>query len=195
MRRAPFTLAVDLDNTVFHYDQGFINTLASLGKDTSRIVTPAQSYKPTEAGWFDTWQDFTDAQDEAVAAGLFSTMPVLPGAIEALTELSKDPALTIQYVTARGIGRNADLAYETTLQRLKDENINFGELIFAHDKRPHMGDLIVDDAPDHITAAQEQGSRVLAMHQRYNSHLKVPRAYGWSHALWHITSIRSASHR
>jgi len=116
---------------------------------------------------------------------LFSTMAPLPGAPEAIRNLS-DRGLRIRIITHRlVIGHTHLAAVSQTVAWLEREHIPYWDLCFMGDKGEVGADLYVEDSPAQITALRALGKDVLVMSSSVNAMVRAApgeRAADWSQA-------------
>lgn len=182
-----FILGVDLDGVVADYESAFRHHVATI-----KGVDPASMSRQ------DTWSfagsdwpiaddaEFLELHTRAVRdLGMFLTMPVMPGASDALWRLS-DAGVWIRIITHRAIipGAYAQTVADTArwldfMSQPGRVNVPWKELCFAGQKDHVEADLYIDDAPHNIEGIRESGGEVLVFDQRYNAHLPGPRAADW----------------
>lgn len=190
-----FILCVDLDGVVADYN-GFFRPFCAerLGIPVDELG-PQTSWNYEECGWgIRNGEHFLELHTAAVVEGrMFRKMPVVPGASEALWELS-DEGFHIRVVTHRLVRHwQHDLVMADTASWLQqpaahDSNkpmIPYRDIAFLGKKADLSGDVIVDDAPHNVLAlraARQRGKPApepIIFSHPYNEHIDGPRAYDW----------------
>ena len=111
---------------------------------------------------------------------MFRTMPVVPGAAEALWRLS-DAGVWIRLITHRLYTNwGHAVAVADTVAWLDEHAIPYRDLCFLGDKPQVEADAYVDDAPHNVISLRGTGAAVLVFSQPYNAELDGPRAAGWA---------------
>lgn len=176
-----FVLGVDLDGVCGDHGEAFRRAVAAdRGIDPGELVA--------QRTWdFAEWgldrDGFVDAHRRAVTeARMFRTMPVIPGAAEALWRLS-DAGVWIRLITHRlytNFGHAVAVA--DTVAWLDEHAIPYRDLCFLGDKPQVEADAYIDDAPHNIEALRASGAEALVFDQPYNAEVPGPRAAGWAEA-------------
>ena len=187
-----FVLCVDLDGCCAWYEQAIKIVVArELGRDPDTMsLQDDWQFEKLDWGIADRAQ-FLELHTMAVAEGMFRTMPEIPGASDALWELS-DEGVHIRIVTHRFVHHWAhdQVATDTTawLQEKRPDGrprIPYRDLCFLGQKSDVAGDVIIEDAPHNIEAlwaARDHGKpapQPIVFDQAYNRHVAGPRAYNW----------------
>jgi len=111
---------------------------------------------------------------------MFRTMPVMPGAAEALWRLS-DAGVWIRIITHRlWVNWGHAVAVSDTVEWLDRHAIPYRDICFLGRKPEVESDCYVDDSPDVIDALRDAGNTVVVFDAPYNRHLEGPRAETWS---------------
>ena len=175
-----FVFGVDLDGVCGDYTAAFAAVVAE-----ERNVDP--SSLPVQRGWdFSEWQledlGGFDAVHRAAVMDhrMFRTMPVMPGAAEALWRLS-DAGVWIRIITHRlWVNWGHAVAVSDTVEWLDRHAIPYRDICFLGRKPEVEADCYVDDSPDVIAALREAGNTVVVFDAPYNRHLGGPRAETWT---------------
>jgi 5'(3')-deoxyribonucleotidase len=175
-----FVLGVDLDGVCGDYTAAFATVVAD-----ARNVDP--STLPAQRGWdFSEWQledlgGFDAVHRSAVMEHrMFRTMPVMPGAAEALWRLS-DAGVWIRIITHRlWVNWGHAIAVSDTVEWLDRHAIPYRDICFLGRKPEVEADCYVDDSPDVIAALREAGNTVVVFDAPYNRQLGGPRAETWT---------------
>lgn len=175
----PFVLGVDLDGVCADHTEAF-----------RRVVAAARGVEPSTLGLQRSW-DFTEWGIDrheferlhrlaVLEHRMFRTMPVVPGAAEALWRLS-DAGVWIRLITHRLITNwGHAVAVADTVEWLDEAGIPYRDLCFLGDKPRVEADLYIDDAPHNIEALRASGAETVVFTQPYNASLAGPRAAGWA---------------
>jgi len=185
-------LGVDLDGVCGDYTAAFRSVVAA-----ERGVDPAAL--PEERGWdFAEWGladlgGFDAVHRRAVLEHrMFRTMPVLPGAAEALWRLS-DAGVWIRIITHRlYVNWGHAVAVSDTVEWLDRNAIPYRDICFLGRKPEVEADCYVDDNPTVITALREKGNDVIVFDAPYNTHLDAPRAKSWTDVEDHVAALVAA---
>jgi 5'(3')-deoxyribonucleotidase len=174
-----FVLAVDLDGVCADHAEGFRRVVAA-----ERGLDPGEL--PPQATWnFHEWgltdDDFDRLHRRAVLDHrMFRSMPVVPGAAEALWRLS-DAGVWIRIVTHRLYANwGHAVAAADTVAWLDDVGIPYRDLCFLGRKPAVEADLYVEDAPHNVEELRSVGNDVVIFDQPYNAGLPGLRAASWA---------------
>ncbi len=177
-----FVLGLDLDGVCGDYTFALRQILAE-----KRGVSPDEL--PLEITWnYPEWlltqAEYMELHKEAVMRhNIFSNMPVIDGASEALWELS-DSGVWIRIITHRLLfSQGHQQTARDTAEWLDKNNIPYRELCFVGMKTEVGADLYIDDSPKNVNALRGTGKKVVVFEQPYNRHLESPRAKNWDEAL------------
>ena len=173
-------LGVDLDGVCGDYTAAFASVVAR-----ERSIDP--SALPAQRGWdFSEWElddlgGFDAVHRAAVMEHrMFRTMPVMPGAAEALWRLS-DAGVWIRIITHRlWVNWGHAVAVSDTVEWLDHHAIPYRDICFLGRKPEVEADCYVDDSPDVIEALREARNTVIVFDAPYNRHLDGPRAETWN---------------
>ena len=179
MAKPDFIFGVDLDGVVGDFTYRFREILAG-----TRGVDPESL--PLERSWdFREWglgaEEYAIHHRAAVMEhDLFATMPVMPGATEALWRLS-DAGIWIRIITHRlYVHWGHSKAITDTAAWLDTHRIPYRDLCFLGDKPQVEADAYIDDAAHNVAALRAAGNTVIVFDQPYNRGLAGPRAHDWA---------------
>lgn len=183
-----FIFAVDLDGVVGDHTRRFREIYAGLnGLDPESL--------PLERDWnFSQWgfdpDEYTHWHKLAVLEhDLFRTMPLMPGAADALWRLS-DAGIWIRIVTHRlYINWGHEKAVGDTAAWLDEHAIPYRDLCFLGAKPQVQADAYVDDAVHNIMALRADGNTVITFDQPYNRDLDGLRARDWDEVEELVTGL------
>ncbi len=172
-------LGVDLDGVCGDHAAAFGRVVAADRQIDPGDLVDQQTWDFSE--WDLTREDFERLHRAAVLEHrMFRTMPVIPGAAEALWRLS-DAGVWIRLITHRLYANwGHAIAVADTVAWLDEHSIPYRDLCFLGDKPQVEADAYVDDAPHNVEALRATGADVLVFSQSYNLHVAGPRAAGWS---------------
>jgi 5'-nucleotidase len=173
-----FILGVDLDDVCADYTLALREVVA-----TERGVDPATL--PLERSWnFSEW-GLDDAAFERMHQAavqqhrIFRSMPMVPGAADALWRLS-DAGVWIRIITHRLYNNwSHAIAVGDTVAWLDAVSIPYRDLCFLGTKPQVEADCYVDDAPHNVRALRAIGAQVIVFDRPYNRDLDGPRATNW----------------
>jgi 5'-nucleotidase len=176
---ADFVLGVDLDGVCADHAAAFRRVVA-LERGIDEIELPDQQTWDF-AEWGLDRAEFERLHGVAVMEHrMFRTMPVVPGAADALWRLS-DAGVWIRLITHRLYANwNHAVAVGDTVSWLDDHSIPYRDLCFLGDKPQIEADAYIDDAPHNVISLRLTGAPVLVFSQPYNADLDGPRAAGWA---------------
>jgi len=174
-----FILGVDLDGVVGDYTAALRTVVAErTGVDPESL--------PLERSWdFREWglspEEFEQHHRAAVLEHrIFRTMPVMPGAAEALWRLS-DAGVWIRIITRRlYVNWGHATAVADTVAWLDASGIPYRDLCFLGAKPQVEADCYVEDAPHNVAALRSTGAHVIVFDQPYNRDVDGPRARDWA---------------
>ena len=173
-------MGVDLDGVCGDYTAAFANVVAA-ERDVDVTTLPSQR------GWdFAEWEledlgGFDAVHRLAVMDHrMFRTMPVMPGAADALWRLS-DAGVWIRIITHRlWVNWGHAIAVSDTVEWLDHHAIPYRDICFLGRKPEVEADCYVDDSPDMVEALRGAGNSVVVFDAPYNRHLEGPRAETWT---------------
>lgn len=169
-----FVLAVDLDDTVFEYIQGFRKYLCQTRACPPSNYPDPISWSLAESGWgFVDDDEFFKVHAEAVEAGLFRELDARVGSASALWRL-RQQGVKIKIVTHRFVvdGLQSKIVADTAYA-LEKNDIFYDDLIFTGDKDQVQADLFIEDSPRHLLALDKAKKRVVKCVMPYNKNIPV----------------------
>ncbi|MGH9185952.1 MAG: 5' nucleotidase, NT5C type [Acidimicrobiales bacterium] len=181
-RSGPFVLGVDLDGVCGDYTTAFRTVVATeRGADPSSLVSDRSwdfgEWELHDLGGFDRLHRLAVLEHR-----MFRTMPVMPGAAEALWRLS-DAGVWIRIITHRlCVNWGHRVAVADTVEWLDEHGIPYRDICFLGDKPEVEADCYIDDSPEIVDALRAAGNTVIVFGQPYNRALADPRATDWSEA-------------
>jgi 5'-nucleotidase len=182
-----FVIGVDLDGVVANYEARFRQISAEILRLSPKKFPRARTWSFVESGWpFVDEAHFLEVHRQAVSEfGLFRTLAPIPGASEALWQLS-DAGVRVRIVTHRLVVNFAHAAaVGDTVNWLDDHRIPYRDICFVRDKAEVGADLYVDDSPANIAAlrAARGDDAAMVYDQLYNRSLPGLRARNWDDVL------------
>ncbi|HEY2814779.1 MAG TPA: hypothetical protein VGJ03_15040 [Acidimicrobiales bacterium] len=188
-----FVLGVDLDGVCGDYTAAFRSVVA-----TERNIDPDDL--PDDRGWnFAEWGvadlgGFDAVHRRAVLEHrMFRTMPVMPGAAEALWRLS-DAGVWIRIITHRlYVNWGHAVAVSDTVEWLDHNAIPYRDICFLGRKPEVEAACYVDDSPDVVDALRAEDNTVIVFDAPYNTHLGPPRATTWTEVEQLVTGFVAES--
>ena len=180
-RNEPFVLGLDLDSVVADYVTAFREFVAQ-----KKNVHPDMLPEPDTWG-FHSWgftdeNDFLQTHSEAVSEGLFLTIPLMDGAVDALQRLSSD-GVHVRIITHRILTKGMHRqAVADTVTWLDEHRLPYWDVCFIGDKSRVDADVYIDDAPHNVLSLRAGGGDVIVFDALYNRHLPGPRAAHWGEA-------------
>jgi 5'(3')-deoxyribonucleotidase len=188
----PFVLGVDLDGVCGDYTAAFRAVVAEL-----RGVDPAAL--TIERSWnFDEWDvaalgGFDTVHRAAVMEHrMFRSMPVMPGAADALWRLS-DAGVWIRLITHRlYVNWGHAVAVSDTVAWLDATGVPYRDICFMGEKTAVGAHCYVEDSPHNIEALRAGGHDVIVFDASYNRELPGPRARDWTEAEAMVLELAAA---
>jgi 5'(3')-deoxyribonucleotidase len=174
-----FLLGVDLDGVCGDYTAAFRQVVAAeRGIDPSEL---AEQRSWDFAEWGLSSDEFHQLHRAAVLEHrMFRTMPVMPGAADALWRLS-DAGMWIRLITHRlYVNWGHAVVLEDTAAWLDTSGIPYRDICFLGQKPEVEADVYVDDAPHNIEALRAEGNLAIVFDQPYNTGVEGPRARDWA---------------
>lgn len=202
-KRSVLTLGVDLDGVCADHEEAFRRAYSSIsGVPVEQL--PPQSTFDAFSEWGLDRRTFEAAHRQAVLQHrIFATMPTIPGAAEALWQLS-DMGVWIRIITHRLVFPGThDVVGMDTMSWLNGQHlprplvidgverphlIPYQDICYIGDKPDVGADLYVDDAPHNIVRLREAGREAIVFDHPYNRGLEGPRATNWSQVVAHVQS-------
>jgi 5'-nucleotidase len=186
-----FILGVDLDGVVADHTYRFREILADI-----RGIDPESL--PLERSWnFGEWglgpDEYATLHRVAVMEyDMFATMPLIPGATEALWRLS-DAGVWIRIITHRlYVHWGHAKAIGDTAAWLDMHRIPYRDLCFLGKKPQVEANAYIDDAPHNIEQLRAAGNTVIAFEQPYNRDVEGLRASNWAEVEAIVTDLAAA---
>jgi 5'-nucleotidase len=178
MSDARFVFGVDLDGCAADLCEGYRRSFAGqLG------VSPDVFGEVTDFH-FECWRPYVrdgahyrELHAVAVTDGIFASVPVIPGAVDGLRELSS-AGVFIRLITHR-TGPDQTQVVIDTATWLRANRVPFDGLCFEGHKSEIGADIYLDDAPHQVAGYVAAGQAVIAYGHPYNRDLTVPRATSW----------------
>jgi 5'(3')-deoxyribonucleotidase len=175
-----FVLGVDLDGVCGDHTAAFRQVVAELREVDVETL-------PLERGWdFVEWAvdeigGFDHVHRIAVLEHrMFRSMPVMPGAAEALWRLS-DAGVWIRVITHRlCVNWGHAVAVADTVAWLDSTGVPYRDICFLGEKTAVGADCYVEDSPANIEALRAGGNHVIVFDAPYNRDVPGPRADTWS---------------
>lgn len=167
MTEVPIVLAVDLDEVVFKYIDGFRNWL----REQRGVIVPEgepRTWSLMESGWFPSEEDFIKTHGEAVDDGIYERLELLPDSIKTLWDLSNS-GYQLNIITSRFIlpGQNQKVVKQT-VQALDDNRIPYSNISFLSNKVLQAADAYIDDSPKNVANLTAADRFVIRRNMAYN---------------------------
>lgn len=180
----PPVLALDLDGVVADYVPAIKQITAERFNVPLASLSDPATYSLQDSGWgFSPDMTYFQVHADAVEEyELYSNLPVMPGAVEAVKGLV-DLGVSIHIITSRFVvhGQHRKVVSQT-VEWLDKIGLPYNDISFLKDKASVKASLFVDDAPSNITSIRESGSEVLIFDASYNLDMPGPRASNWNEA-------------
>jgi len=189
-----FVLGVDLDGVCGDHAEAFRRVVAASRGLEPGDLEPQRSWDFVE--WGLTRDEFDGLHRTAVLEQhMFRTMPVIPGAAEALWRLS-DAGVWIRLITHRLYANwSHAAAVADTVVWLDEHAIPYRDLCFLGQKPQVEADAYLDDAPHNIEALRASGAVAAVFDQPYNREVDGPRVVGWAEAEEWVLDLMADSGR
>jgi len=176
-----FILGVDLDNVTADYTAGIAQFMHEEYGWREEDTPPPTDYDFIKAkGWpFADRADFLQKHQEFVDRGGLLGLKVMEGAPETLHALVAE-GVKIRVITHRLLLNGTYTQVMSDTGRWLDAHrIPFHEICFTGLKASINVDLLVDDAPENISAVRAAGMPVAVFDQPYNRHFDGLRVFNW----------------
>jgi 5'(3')-deoxyribonucleotidase len=174
-------LNLDLDGVCADYRAAIAEyVVRTRGANPYELGTNDDYHFYTAPGWpIANVEDYLAVHRAAEEDHLYATMPVIPGAPQALRDLS-DAHVHIRIVTHRlFVNGQHRFVVSDTAQWLDDNKIPYMSLCFTGLKDSIGATIHIDDAPHNIEVLRDAGQHVVVFDQPYNRNLEGPRLLGW----------------
>jgi 5'(3')-deoxyribonucleotidase len=188
-----FVLGVDLDGVCADFYGGLKPVAAEwLGVDVASLPDRVSWTLPEwgvdrAPGGYDALHRFAVTQRE-----LFRRLPPMPGAPQALRELSAHD-VRIRIITHRlFIKYFHQVAVRQTIEWLDNHDIPYWDLCFMREKAAVGADLYVEDSPENVARLRAQGLKTIVFSNSTNEHLAGPRAHGWEEVVDLVLAEKAA---
>lgn len=176
-----FILGVDLDNVTADYTAGIAQFMHEEYGWREEDTPPPTDYDFIKAkGWpFADRADFLQKHQEFVDRGGLLGLKVMEGASETLHVLVAE-GVKIRVITHRLLRNGTYTQVMSDTGRWLDAHrIPFHEICFTGLKASINVDLLVDDAPENISAVRAAGMPVAVFDQPYNQRFNGLRVRNW----------------
>ncbi|WP_297006583.1 5' nucleotidase, NT5C type [uncultured Corynebacterium sp.] len=179
-------LGLDVDGVIADYAGGLRPYAASdFGVIADGLPEP-DIYSIVDAWPFSDYAHYRRVHRAAVEAGLYRSLPLIPGAAEAIRELST-AGVHVRIVTHRlFIGGQHARVVSDTVAWLEKHRIPYMSLCFTGLKDSVGAHVYVEDSPANIAALREEGWPVFVADQKYNREVDGPRITDWSEGVGQI---------
>jgi 5'(3')-deoxyribonucleotidase len=188
-----FVLGVDLDGVCADFYGGLKPVAAEwLGVEESSLVDRVSWTLPEwgvdqAPGGYDALHRFAVTQRE-----LFRRLPPMPGAPQALRELSAHN-VRIRIITHRlFIKYFHQVAVRQTIEWLDYHDIPYWDLCFMREKAAVGADLYIEDSPENVARLRAQGLKTIVFSNSTNEHLAGPRAHSWEEVVDLVLAEKAA---
>lgn len=176
-----FILGVDLDNVTANYTAGIAQFMREEYGWQEEDTPPPTDYDFIKAaGWpFADRADFLQKHQEFVDRGGLLGLKVMEGAPETLHALVAK-GVKIRVITHRLLRNGTYTQVMSDTGRWLDAHrIPFHEICFTGLKASINVDLLIDDAPENISAVRDAGMPVAVFDQPYNQQFDGLRVRNW----------------
>lgn len=190
-----FILGVDLDNVTADYTAGIAQFMHEEYGWSEEDTPPPTDYDFIKAkGWpFADRADFLQKHQEFVDRGGLLGLKVMEGASETLHALVAE-GVKIRVITHRLLRNGTYTQVMSDTGRWLDAHrIPFHEICFTGLKASINVDLLVDDAPENISAVRAAGMPVAVFDQPYNQQFDGLRVHNWEEVGSLVRNMMSGS--
>lgn len=172
-------LGLDIDGVIADYAGG-LRPYAASDRGISPDEVPDQDIYDIVKAWsFSDYDHYRRVHRKAVEDGLYRDLPLIPGAADAVRELS-DAGVHVRIVTHRlFIGGQHARVVSDTVAWLEKHRIPYMSLCFTGLKDSVGAHVYVEDSPTNIAALRAEGWPVFVADQRYNRDVDGPRITDW----------------
>jgi 5'(3')-deoxyribonucleotidase len=193
MAERAFVFGVDLDGVVADFYGGLRPIAAEWLGVNVETLPPRVSWGLIEwgvdeaPGGYERLHRFAVTQRE-----LFSSMPPMPGAPQALRRLSIE-GVRIRIITHRlFIKYFHQVAVSQTIEWLDRHDIPYWDLCFMQQKTAVGADLYIEDSPANIERLRAEGQKTIVFSNSTNEKLHGPRAYTWDEVVQLVLAEKRA---
>jgi 5'(3')-deoxyribonucleotidase len=193
MTQRSFVFGVDLDGVVADFYGGLRPIAAEwLGVHVEtlpqRVSWGLAEWGVDDApGGYERLHRFAVTQRE-----LFSKVPPIPGAPQALRRLSIE-GVRIRIITHRlFIKYFHQVAVSQTIGWLDQHDIPYWDLCFMQQKTAVGADLYIEDSPSNIERLRAEGQKTIVFTNSTNEHLAGPRAHTWDEVVRMVLAEKRA---
>lgn len=173
-------LGLDVDGVIADYAGGLRPyAAADFGVYPEDLPVP-DVYSIVDAWPFEDYNHYRRVHRAAVEDGLYRNLPLIPGAADAIRELS-DAGVHVRIVTHRLFvaGQHARVVSDTVAW-LEHHRIPYMSLCFTGLKDSVGAHTYVEDSPSNIAALRAEGWPVFVADQKYNRDVEGPRITDWA---------------
>ena len=182
-------LGVDLDGVCGDYTAAFANVVATERNVDASTLAEQRGWDFAEWGLEDLGGFDAVHRLAVMEHRMFRSMPVMPGAADALWRLS-DAGVWIRIITHRlWVNWGHAIAVSDTVEWLDHHAIPYRDICFLGRKPEVEADCYVDDSPDVVAALRDRGNTVIVFDAPYNRQLEGPRAETWTDVEHAVTSL------
>jgi len=188
-----FVFGVDLDGVVADFYGGLRPIAAEwLGVNIDSLPQRV-SWGLTEWGVDDAPGGYERLHRFAVTQReLFSCVPPMPGAPQALRRLSIE-GVRIRIITHRlFIKYFHQVAVSQTIEWLDRHDIPYWDLCFMQQKTAVGADLYIEDSPSNIERLRAENQKTIVFTNSTNEHLPGPRANTWEEVIQMVLAEKLA---
>lgn len=173
-------LGLDVDGVIADYAGG-LRPYAAADMGIVAESLPEQGLYDIVSAWnFDDYAHYQRVHRAAVEDGLYGNLPLIPGAADAIRELS-NAGVHVRIVTHRlFIGGQHARVVSDTVAWLEKHRIPYMSLCFTGLKDSVGAHAYVEDSPSNIAALRAEGWPVFVADQPYNRDVDGPRITDWS---------------
>lgn len=173
-------LGLDVDGVIADYSGGLRPYVAAdIGVSPGKLPEP-DVYSMVDAWPFEDYDHYQRVHRAAVEDGLYRNLPLIPGAADAIRELS-DAGVHVRIVTHRlFIGGQHARVVSDTVAWLEKHCIPYMSLCFTGLKDSVGAHAYVEDSPSNIAALRAEGWPVFVADQKYNRDVDGPRITDWA---------------
>jgi 5'-nucleotidase len=168
-------ILVDLDGVLADFETGFLNIWKKLYPD--RIAVPVEERTTFYLEDQYPKEYFDDIKKIKGSSGFNRDLPVIPGAIEAIHEMSKNHDVFICTSPLTNYKNCIEGKYEWVERELGESFVK--KLIVTKDKTLVKADVLIDDRPE-VTGSAKPEWELILFNATYNINLKDKKRLDWS---------------